>query len=466
MMTTLTPDSQAILLLTSPLIVGHGEPLRSLLTTGEYKRLDAFLRAVDKQPGDLLSPDAEALLGECQSVIDADRMRQLLGRGFLLGQAMERWQARAIWVVTRADKDYPARLAERLQMKAPWVLYGCGDVALLETGGLAVVGSRNVNDALLTYSECIGRLAANADQTIISGGARGIDEASMRGALKASGKVVGVLADDLERASLNREYRAPIMQGQLVLVSPYDPAAGFNVGNAMQRNKFIYALSDAALVVNSDYEKGGTWAGASEQLNKLRLVPVFVRSRGAVGKGLEELQKLGARPWPNPKTAGELMDLLSPHQELVHKTSTKDPTLLAVQEGSGRVTNSDVQSAGARGRAGSSSRATRIDDETLVSMITRVLGSFPVGATVKEVAVSVLVGETRVRRLLERLAEQDKAVEKTGRPARYRLHGKEQTGLFDDIENPGGLDRKSPESGSGEQGTSDSDGDGINWCEE
>lgn len=462
----LTPDSQAILLLTSPLIVSRGEPVSNLLTPSEYKRLDAFLGSVGKQPGDLLSRNAEALLRECQSVIDADRMRRLLGRGFLLGQAIERWQARAIWVVTRADADYPTRLTQRLQLQAPWVLYGCGDVALLDRGGLAVVGSRNVDDALLTYSECVGHLAANADQTIISGGARGIDESSMRGALKASGRVVGVLADGLERASLNREYREPIMQRQLVLISPYDPAVGFNVGNAMQRNKLIYALSDAALVVNSDYEKGGTWAGASEQLRRLRLVPVFVRSRGVIGKGLEELQKLGARPWPNPRTPLELKCLLSPQRGPENETDCRYAAPFTVQGGSGRATNDEVCFADARESVGSSSRATRIDGETLVSMITRALGSFPSGATVKEVAASVFVGETRVRRILERLAEQDKMVERTGRPARYRLRGEEELGLFDEMENRCGLADKSPESEPGEHGESDSDGDGINWCDE
>src|SRR5260370_3099961 len=48
--------------------------------------------------------------------------------------------------------------------------------------------------------------------------------------------------------------------------------------NQMRRNKLIYALADAALVVNSDYEKGGTWAGAVEQLEKLHLVPMYVRT--------------------------------------------------------------------------------------------------------------------------------------------------------------------------------------------
>jgi len=80
---------------------------------------------------------------------------------------------------------------------------------------------------------------------------------------------------------MNRDHRRLLMDGQLVLVSPYDPGAGFNVGNAMQRNKLIYALADAALVVNSDFEKGGTWAGAVEQLGKLKFVPLFVRSTGS-----------------------------------------------------------------------------------------------------------------------------------------------------------------------------------------
>ncbi|MEI9864693.1 MAG: DNA-processing protein DprA [Limisphaerales bacterium] len=93
----------------------------------------------------------------------------------------------------------------------------------------------------------------------MSGGAKGIDRAAMHGALLADGDVAGVMADSLERAALARDNREPLMEGRLVLISPYDPAAGFNVGHAMQRNKVIYALADAGLVVTSDFEKGGTW---------------------------------------------------------------------------------------------------------------------------------------------------------------------------------------------------------------
>jgi predicted Rossmann fold nucleotide-binding protein DprA/Smf involved in DNA uptake len=296
MSTALSPDGQVILLLTAPLIAGRIEPSADLLTPGEYRHLAAFLYEVQRQPGSFLTADADGLLRQCQGVVDGDRLRRLLGRGFLLSQAVERWQARAIWVVTSADPSYPQRLKERLKDNAPAVLYGCGDATILKTGGLALVGSRNATPALLTYTEHIGQLAAHAQQTVVSGGAWGIDQASMRGALEGGGRAVGMLADSLERAALDREYRSPLMEGQLILVSPYDPMAGFNVGNAMQRNKLIYALADAALVISSDYQKGATWAGAVEQLTNLRLVPVFVRSRGEIGKGLEELQNMGALP--------------------------------------------------------------------------------------------------------------------------------------------------------------------------
>lgn len=308
---SLSPNAQAILLLTAPLIAGRNQPSGDLLTPGEYKRLAQILRERQRQPADLLASDPPEVLGENQQIIDSERLGRLLARGFLLSQAVERWAARGIWVVSRADAEYPRRWKARLRDNAPPALYGCGEMSILETSGLAVVGSRHVDDALVAYTEDIGRLAARARYTLVSGGARGIDQAAMRGALEAGGKVTGVLADSLERAALNREHRSFLMDGKLVLVSSFDPMAGFNIGNAMQRNKLIYALADAALVVSSDHEKGGTWAGAVEQLEKLRLVPVYVRSNGETGKGLEALCRKGALPWPNPETPEGLAELLT-----------------------------------------------------------------------------------------------------------------------------------------------------------
>lgn len=311
---TLSLNTKAVLLLTAPLIVGRGkskEPA-DLLTPGEYTKLALYLQEIGRQPADLLESDIGKLLGDRRHIPDQNRLKRLLDRGFLLSQVIERWQTRAIWVVSHAEEAYPQKLKARLKKDAPSLLYGCGDRGILNSGGLAVVGSRNANDSLIEYTQKIGRLAAKARKTVVSGAARGIDRAAMSGALEAGGKVTGVLADSLEQMAMTREHRNLLLEGQLVLISPYDPNAGFNAGHAMQRNKVIYALSDAALVVNTDVNKGGTWAGATEQLDRLRLVPIYVRSTGEPSKGLEALKAKGAMPWPNSVDTDNLDAVLQP----------------------------------------------------------------------------------------------------------------------------------------------------------
>ena len=419
MSTSLSPNTQAILLLTAPLIAGRGESSSDLLTLGEYKRLARFLRDKQRQPSDLLAHDAVELLGECQSLIDSDRLKRLLARGFLLGQAVERWQTRAIWVVSRAEGEYPRRLKARLRDDSPPLLYGCGDAAILDTGGLAVVGSRHVDDVLVEYAGGIGRLAAKAGRTLVSGGARGIDQAAMRGALEAGGKVAGVAADGLERAALDREHRNLLMDGQLVLISPYDPAAGFSVGHAMQRNKLIYALADAALVVSSDYEKGGTWAGAVEQLEKLRLVPVYVRSNGETGKGLEALGRRGALPWPNPITPEEFVAVMAvqvhpqsnaPDRDQLSLPTVKEPA--QEYETRHEIPRPDMPQP-------SPAAAPTPPAGELFATVRLLLQQMNTPKTDAEVALELEVSKSQAREWLQRLVKEG-VLQKLSKPTRYR----------------------------------------------
>lgn len=317
MIAPLTSNTQAILLLTAPLIAGRNDSSAELLTFGEYNRLARLLREQQRQPADLIGSDAVEVIGLCAPVFGRARLDALLRRGFLLSQAVDRWNARAVWVVSRADATYPRRLKTRLKEDAPPLLYGCGDAALLETGGLAVVGSRHVDDELVAYTEGIGRMAAEACRTLVSGAARGIDRAAMQGALLADGIVAGVMSDSLERAAVARDNREALMDSRLVLVSPYDPAAGFNVGHAMQRNKLIYALADVALVVSADFQKGGTWQGAIEQLDRLHFVPVFVRNGNNGGKGNQALIQRGGLLWPEPHNGIELTRAIQAAQAAV-----------------------------------------------------------------------------------------------------------------------------------------------------
>lgn len=292
-------NTQAILLLTAPLIVGKAESVTDRLSHTEYRKLARRLREMQLQPANLLDSTFGVLSNVSLGIVEENRLRRLLERGFLLSQVVDRWHARSIWVMSRADSCYPRRLKARLREDAPALLYGCGQIDLLERGGLAIVGSRHVSDELIESTIAIGRLAGLAGKSVVSGGAKGIDQAAMHGALEAGGNAIGVLADSLEKTALKREYRSVLRDGTLVLISPFDPSAGFNVGHAMQRNKVIYTLADASLVMNSDFNSGGTWAGAVEQLEH-RAIPVYVRSKGNESEGLAALRQKGALPWPNP----------------------------------------------------------------------------------------------------------------------------------------------------------------------
>ena len=417
MSNSLSPNTQAILLLTAPLIAGCRDSSSELLKPGEYKRLARFLRDKQREPADLLAPDARGLLEDCQQLVGSDRLKSLLARGFLLSQAVERWQARAIWVVSRADAEYPRRLKGRLKEDAPPVLYGCGSIALLDTGGLAVVGSRNVDEKLVEYTVGIGRLTARAKRTLVSGGARGIDQAGMRGALETGGKVAGVLADSLERTALNREHRNLLMDGQLVLVSPYDPSAGFNVGNAMQRNKMVYALADAALVVSSDYEKGGTWAGAVEQLDKLHLVPIYIRSNDETGKGLQALLRKGALPWPNPDSAEAFDAALAfqaprevPKQEQLSLSAAREPMPEYTARNESQNTGAQVDP--------SSTSVHPTPAEELFAKVRLLLEKMDTPKTDAEVAAELHVSKSQVKEWLQRLVKEG-VLEKIKKPVRY-----------------------------------------------
>jgi hypothetical protein len=110
MIAPLTPNAQAILLLTAPLLAGRSEGSPDLLTLTEYNRLARILRGKQKQPADLIGPNAEETVRVCAGLFGRERLESLLGRGFLLGQAVDRWNSRAIWVVSRADATYPRRL--------------------------------------------------------------------------------------------------------------------------------------------------------------------------------------------------------------------------------------------------------------------------------------------------------------------------------------------------------------------
>lgn len=293
---TMNENSQAILLLTArfaPTKPGTPSPLGP----AEYGRLASWLHEKAYEPRQLLRAPEKLLAAwsDPRGKITMERIVSLLNRTMTMGIALEKWHGAGLWILTRADPDYPERLHKRLGNNRPPVLFGAGNKELLSKGGLAIVGSRDVAEDDRQYTAQIAKQAAKEGLNIVSGGARGVDETAMLSALEVNGTALGVIADNLLRAALSLKWRTYIKKKQLCLISSYYPEAAFHIGNAMGRNKYIYCLSDYALIIKCSKGKGGTWSGATENLRKNWTKQLFVKD-DQESPGLEDLRRRGARP--------------------------------------------------------------------------------------------------------------------------------------------------------------------------
>ncbi len=296
----LSLDAQVLLLLCSHLGLGKDSDLAPM-TLREWNPLARKIQASTfKRPGALLNQSAEEIKSQLDlSDNEAQRLIELFARGESLDIELRRLTSMGIQVTTRSDSDYPQRYRQRLKESAPVVLFYAGEPALLGQPGIAVVGSRHLDQAGQDCATFIGNACGLSGLVLYSGGAKGADTISMNAALEARGSAVGVLGDSLERAVHPPEIQRALKRGDLCLVTPYLPDAGFSVGAAMGRNRLIYCLADYAIVVASDAEKGGTWAGASETL-KNGWVPVFVLDHAAMPDGNRLLLKKGGISFPHP----------------------------------------------------------------------------------------------------------------------------------------------------------------------
>lgn len=260
----MTQDSNAILTLCSHLCVGEGvRPLEPK----EYSDLVTLLTQAGKAPGDLfdLTPADLAAVLHLDGA-QTTRFRRLLDRNASLSFELSRYQNMGIEVVTRADAAYPRRLKKKLGNSCPPLFYYAGDLTLAEHLLVGYVGARTVSQEDLDFTVQAVRKTTQLGYGVVSGGAKGVDTIAGTEALRSGGVCVEYLSDSLLKKLSKSDTIRQIQDGRLLLMSAAKPDAGFNVGMAMMRNRYIYAQSAMTVIVRSDLNKGGTWTGATENL--------------------------------------------------------------------------------------------------------------------------------------------------------------------------------------------------------
>jgi predicted Rossmann fold nucleotide-binding protein DprA/Smf involved in DNA uptake len=287
-----------------------------------------------------------------------------------------------------------------------------------------------VDQAGEAFTRQVAELCAYNRMPVVSGGARGVDQISMNAALEAGGVTIGILAENLLKKSIERSARNAIANGRLLLLSPYHPNARFTVGTAMGRNKLIYAMSDYGLVVSAEHKKGGTWAGAEEELKRENALPVFVRIGNDIPPGNSKLRDLGAISWPDSIDRNNFKQRL---QDLAVNSRDnrpkKNPSLFdfqAAQEAapseerplSTGVVEEKPTIAESESVVEPEDKIPECPESIYQAVLPVILKKLDTPATAEELAETLDVNKTQINAWLKKVVE-DGYVKKLSRPVRY-----------------------------------------------
>ena len=283
----MTGRSTGFLLLTCRL----GNPERKVLTTAQLRTLSQRMRdfSMDDPNRDLT---AEDLIGLGYGPDMARQILSLLDEEDLLLHYLRKARKAGCIPIPRNSVQYPKILKQRLGEDAPGCLWAKGDLEILNTERLSLVGSRDLNPKNAKFAEEVGKQAALQGYTLVSGNARGADKTAQEACLEAEGNVISIVADSLEKHSRKEN---------VLYLSEEDFDAEFSAQRALSRNRCIHVLGERVLVAQSSFRHGGTWDGTVKNL-RFHWSDVFCFADGS--PAAEMLCQMGA----NPVTLEQLSD--------------------------------------------------------------------------------------------------------------------------------------------------------------
>lgn len=281
-------NSKAIIILCSHLCVGENiKPYEP----AAWSKLADKLGEINLTPEKLINLSSQELRTHFDEE-EASRIENLVKRSGSIFFEINKYKEQGLNIVTRADTKYPQVLKNLLGKQTPPLFYYVGNIELCNRKAVGFVGSRDIEIEEHEFTTKYVQECVKNGYTIVSGGARGVDSISTETALKLNGLAIEYVADSLIKKLKNKETIKAIRENRLVILSQAKPEAGFNAGLAMNRNKYIYAQSQATIVVRSDFEKGGTWSGATEAIRKK--YTTVLCNKNEKHKGNMELIKKGA----------------------------------------------------------------------------------------------------------------------------------------------------------------------------
>ena len=244
-------------------------------------------------------------------------------------QLKESCERHQISVIPIISGGYPERLKRIL--RPPAVLYVKGTLPDCRYS-IGMVGSRMADAYGLKVAETFGRRLAQAGVVIVSGGAKGIDTASHKGALQGGGKTLAVLGCgvDIVYPPTNHKLFGEIAENG-ALVSEYPPGTEPEAWHFPMRNRIINGISQGIVLVEAASRSGAliTAEFAMDEGRELFCVPGNIFSDKSAGP--HKLIRDGARMVTSPD---DILEELFPElQGSIHSnlfTGIEDSTPLKV----------------------------------------------------------------------------------------------------------------------------------------
>ena len=287
-------NSMSAVLLCSYMGINNDDAYKPLTLKEWNELLDSVLEH-GQQPSVVMDPSQSFLLETDCSQAYIERIKRLMSRAGTVAFQLDELEGKGIDIVTQFDADYPVLMKRRLKKKTPPVLFYSGDIGLAKKIGIGVAGSRNVDAEGVEFARKLVEKAAAERLVVYSGGAKGVDSIAEKAAVESGSAAISFVADSLISKIRKKEILDAIVNRKCLLLSDVRPDVGFSAARAMNRNRYIYASSYGTFVVASDYNKGGTWAGATEAM-KNEWTKVLVWNHGGY-EGNRRLIEKGAVPY-------------------------------------------------------------------------------------------------------------------------------------------------------------------------
>jgi predicted Rossmann fold nucleotide-binding protein DprA/Smf involved in DNA uptake len=154
--------------------------------------------------------------------------------------------------LTPEHPAYPPALRHWLGADAPPTLTARGNLAILEQPALALFSSSQCPAALILRAHDLAEQLRQQGRTVISGFHSPVERECLTTLLRGTQPLILCPARSIEHWRIPSEYRQPLQDGRLLLLSPFSATQRrMTEETALTRNLVVAALAETVLVVHA-----------------------------------------------------------------------------------------------------------------------------------------------------------------------------------------------------------------------